>query len=222
MYQKCRLVCLVINSCPPTFFVNLSLGLPYQGIYGKDTNGKDARCVPNDETLAQRLQSGDRAALAVLVQRHHTALIGFLYRLTSADRSLAEDLAQETFVRALQRIGSYHYPRPFKAWLYAIATNLARDHYRRAETRRTTTTFDAVSLIEGEAPDAALLAAEEEQQVVAALRCLPDHQREVVIFRYYQALSLQEIADLLKIPVGTVKSRLSFALKALRQHLENI
>src|SRR3954447_15949399 len=91
----------------------------------------------SDEDLARQLQQGDRGALTALVERHYDSLLGYLYRMTRGDRSLAQDLVQETFLRALRGIGGYQYPRPFKPWLYAIATNLARNHYTSADTRRT-------------------------------------------------------------------------------------
>src|SRR5690348_4545040 len=94
----------------------------------------------SDEQLAQQLQDGDRAALTALVERHYDPLLGYLYRLARGDRPLAQDLAQETFLHALRGITHYTYPRPFKPWLYAIATNLARNHYNRADTRRTDNT----------------------------------------------------------------------------------
>src|SRR5512141_252207 len=91
--------------------------------------------APADEELARRVQHGHTADLAALVQRHHSPLLGFLYRLTGGDRSLAEDLAQEAFLRALRSIRQYQSSRRFKPWLYAIAVNVARDHFKRADTR---------------------------------------------------------------------------------------
>jgi RNA polymerase sigma-70 factor, ECF subfamily len=176
-----------------------------------------------DERLALRIQQGEQVALAALVERHHHRLIGFLYRLTGGDRALAEDLAQESFLRVLRSIGQYRYPRPFKAWLYAIATNIARDHYKSAESRRTTNTDDSNQELlpqYSEQPEETLLDWDEGQRVAAAITALPDHQREVVILRYYQELSLAEIAEALEIPVGTVKSRLSIGLMRLKNLLD--
>ncbi|MCB9451572.1 MAG: RNA polymerase sigma factor [Anaerolineaceae bacterium] len=175
--------------------------------------------MQTDEELAQGVQRGNRDDLAVLVERHHSPLLGFLYRMTGGDRALAEDLVQESLVRLLRGIHQYVYPRPFKPWLYQIATNLTRDHYKRADTRHTESMpEDALSLgaADEPQPEAALLLRSEARQVAAAIRELPEHQREVVIFRYYQEFSLAEIADALNIPVGTVKSRLSIGLKRLR------
>ncbi|NWF69100.1 MAG: RNA polymerase sigma factor [Chloroflexi bacterium] len=174
--------------------------------------------VPTDEELALGIQQGHMQALAALVERHHHALIGFLYRMTGGNRALAEDLAQETFLRVLRAIGQYQHPRPFKPWLYAIAANMARDGFKSAKQRY------AAALLEDdergpaadERPEEVLIDLDEEQQVARALRRLPDHQRAVVILRYYQELSLAEIAEALNIPVGTVKSRLSIGLERLR------
>ncbi len=175
----------------------------------------------SDEELAQGIQRGRRDDLAVLVERHHSPLLGFLYRMTGGDRALAEDLVQETFVRILRGIHQYAYPRPFKPWLYQIATNLARDHYKRADTRRTDSlTEDTQSQHSADEtlPEDALLLNNEAQQVASAIRLLPEHQREVIVLRYYQELSLAEIAAALSIPVGTVKSRLSIGLNRLRAY----
>lgn len=187
-----------------------------------------------DEQLAFRLQSGDRGALEGLVERHYDPLLGYLYRMVGGDRALAEDLAQETFLRALRSIGQYRRDLRFKPWLYAIATNLARNHYTRADTRYTRSeadhapeTRDGTGEIERmeadtDLPDARLVALDEVRQVLAALAALPDHQREVVALYYYQSLSLQEIADTLHIPLGTVKSRLSLGVRRLREMMKEM
>lgn len=180
-----------------------------------------------DEQLALRLQSGDRTALNGLVERHYDPLMGYLYRMVGGDRALAEDLAQETFLRVLRSIAQYRRDLRFKPWLYAIATNLARNHYNRADTRYTHSDADAPSDIElaeldTDTLDAGLLALDEVRQVLTALASLPDHQREVVALYYYQSLSLQEIADTLSIPLGTVKSRLSLAVRRLREMMKEM
>jgi RNA polymerase sigma-70 factor (ECF subfamily) len=178
--------------------------------------------LPTDEDLALGVQQGNKTDLAVLVKRHHSSLLGYLYRMTGGDRALAEDLVQEAFLRVLRSIGQYRHPRPFKPWLYAIATNLARDHYKRAETR-----YAADAQLDREVtcgpdarPEDRLVADQEAQQVAAAVMALPAHQREALILRYYQGLSLAEVAAALDVPVGTVKSRIHLALRRLRTLLD--
>lgn len=176
----------------------------------------------SEEELALALQRGDTSALTRLVEKHHSPLIGFLYRMTGGDRTLAEDLAQEAFLRVIRAIHLYHYPRPFKPWLYAIAANIARDHYKSAEMRHTIAMPDDSHILftDSAAPEDALLDADEEQHVAAAIIALPSHQRETLILRYYQGLSLAEIAEALNLPIGTVKSRLSLGLRGLKIRLE--
>ncbi|MBZ0291130.1 MAG: RNA polymerase sigma factor [Anaerolineae bacterium] len=148
--------------------------------------------------------------------------MGYLYRMTGSDRGLAEDLAQETFLRVLRAIHQYRYPRPFKPWLYMIATNLARDYYKRAETRfvEAMPDDDGLSGQQADPPETVLIDTDEAQQVATAVMHLPEHQRETLVLRYYQELSLAEIAEILDIPVGTVKSRLSLGIRNLKAYLE--
>ena len=179
--------------------------------------------LQSDETLARNIQQGHTEDLTSLVERYHGPLLGYLYRLTYGDGPLAEDLVQEAFFRALRQIDQYRYPQRFKPWLYAIATNLARDHYKRLSTRQTRVMTDAMyeypDSNPGRSPEAVALVQDEVAQVKSVLTALPDHQREVVLLRYIEEMSLAEISETLSVPVGTVKSRLSLGLKRMRMLL---
>ncbi|MCA9971947.1 MAG: RNA polymerase sigma factor [Anaerolineales bacterium] len=176
----------------------------------------------SDEDLARGVQQGDADDLQALVARHHGRLFGFLFRMAGGDRQLAEDLTQETFVRMLRGMAQYRYPRPFKPWLYAIGVNLARDTFKGAAWRRTEALTEAMPLPETGrlAPERVLLRREAARAVETAVGALPAHQRAAVLLRYREGMSLAEVAAVLDVPVGTVKSRLSLALRALRAALE--
>jgi RNA polymerase sigma-70 factor (ECF subfamily) len=176
--------------------------------------------VSTDEQLMLACQQGQVEVFAMLVERYHSPLLGYLYRLTGGERPLAEDLVQEAFLRTIAALRHYRYPQPFKPWLYAIATNLARDYYKRAETRYTETAVEDSWHDTTPSPSDIVLAQDEAQRVATALFHLPLPQRETLILRYYQDLSLQEIGEVLQIPTGTVKSRLSIGLKRLKELLE--
>jgi RNA polymerase sigma-70 factor (ECF subfamily) len=177
--------------------------------------------MQTDEYLALGVQQGRMDDLVALVERHYNPLVGYLYRLNGGDRELAEDLIQDTFFQVLRAIQQYRYPRPFKAWLYAIATNLARNHYKRAETRRSFPVDGHVLAgLAGAAEERSIEDIDELRRAVGLLAALPAHQREVIVLRYDQELALGEIAAVLHIPVGTVKSRLSLGLRRLRTLLE--
>jgi RNA polymerase sigma-70 factor (ECF subfamily) len=177
----------------------------------------------SDEQLMAAAMGGDQAALAALVTRHHIPLFGYLYRLVNRDRQLAEDLVQETLLHMLQE-RRYLPDRPFKPWLYTIATNLARDYFKSAAVRRRGYTGDeeqALRVLPDRAPgpEESALAAEQGGEVQVAFTELAEEYRVVVLLRFYQGFSLQEIADTLKIPLGTVKSRLSVGVHRLRSLL---
>src|SRR5258708_11942488 len=88
----------------------------------------------SDELLIAAVLAGDQVAFATLVSRHHAPLLGYLYRLVGGDRPLAEDLVQETLLHVLRQ-RTRPSDRPFKPWLYTIATNLARDYFKSAAER---------------------------------------------------------------------------------------
>ncbi len=177
--------------------------------------------VLSDEQLARNVQRGGTADLAVLVERHHSALLGYLYRMTGGDRPLAEDLTQEAFLRALRSIQQYRVTQRFKPWLYAIAVNAARDHFKRAEIRYAATLDDENLLGLADPIELDDTPPVSGGQIAAALAALPVQQRETIILRYYQDLSLAEISEALAIPIGTVKSRLSLGLRQLRARLKD-
>jgi RNA polymerase sigma-70 factor, ECF subfamily len=173
----------------------------------------------SDEQLALGVQQGNKDDLTVLVERHYSRLLGYLYRLCGGNEPMAEDMTQETFLRVMRGISLYQFPRPFKPWLYSIATNIARNHYSRAETRYAdemdedgAESFADAALL----PEERTLLNDEARNVLKALAELPPHQREVVVLFYYQELSQHDIAESLHIPLGTVKSRLSLGLRRLR------
>jgi len=175
----------------------------------------------SDEQLLEKVIAGDMAALATLVERYQHVLTGYLDRLVGADWALAQDLAQETFVRVLRQHATRG-DRLFKPWLYAIATNLVRDHLKSSATRLSTPLapehevwiFDEVP-----GPEEYVLRGEQRSALVDALNLLGMEYRTTLWLRFYCDLSLQEIADTLGIPLGTVKWRLSTGLRRLRSLL---
>lgn len=175
----------------------------------------------SDEQLMAAVMAGERTALATLVERHHSGLLSYLYRILGSDRALAEDLVQETFVRLLTS-KTYQPTRPFKSWLYSIATNLARDHFKSAAARHSLGQCDLpygepVSNTPG--PEESALAAETGAEIAQAIAGLAPEYRSALLLRFYGGLSLQEIALSLEVPLGTVKSRLSVGCRRLRDLL---
>jgi RNA polymerase sigma-70 factor (ECF subfamily) len=166
--------------------------------------------------LITRAQAGDRRAFGQLVQRHREGMINVVYRMCG-DAQLAEDSAQEAFIRAWQRLTSYRPKSPFRNWLYRIATNVAVDALRR---ERETLDIDTVPLAASDnGPQEVVEKKERGERVQQAVLALPEASRAVLVLREYEGLSYQEIADTLDIPKGTVMSRLNYARNRLRESL---
>ncbi|MBT9258824.1 MAG: RNA polymerase sigma factor [Clostridiales bacterium] len=172
-----------------------------------------------DEELMRALQAGDRAALAPLVRRYHRPLMAYYYRL-SGDYHLSQDLAQECFFRLVMRARHYRYPEPLRPWLYRMATNIWRDHVKSAPYRHGRAALPLETAGTTAAPEPPL----EEvvirkvlaQDALAALRRLPAPYAEVLALRFGQDLTVPEIAAVLDLPEGTIKSRIFYGLRRLR------
>jgi RNA polymerase sigma factor (sigma-70 family) len=176
--------------------------------------------APSDAQVIARART-EPAAFATIFDRHHDAIHAYLRR--RLDAPIAEELAAETFARALRGAGGYDHDRPDALpWLYGIAANLARRH-RRTEVRRlrayARTGRDPLAGEHGDAP-ARLDAAAAGPRLAAALAELRPDDREALLLLAWAELSYEEIAAALRIPVGTVRSRLHRARALLRAHLE--
>src|SRR5947209_6431284 len=166
----------------------------------------------------------------MLVRRYERELYGYLCRYLG-DASLAEDVFQNTFLQLYTKIGTYERGRPVRPWLYTIATHQAIDALRRAgrhqtlsldQQREETANGDVqtlLSMLEGRwsSPLEQVQADERRQWVRESVERLPDFLRQVLVLAYYQGLKYREIADILDIPLGTVKSRLHAALVKLQE-----
>lgn len=167
------------------------------------------------EWIAQA-QAGDRQAFAELVYRYRAGVINVVYRMCG-DADLAEDAAQEAFIRAWQHLPRYQPRSPFRNWLYRIATNSALDVLRREWD---TADIEAVPLAASRSnPEVAVERNERAEQVRQAVLGLSPASRAVLTLREYEGLSYKEIADTLDIPLGTVMSRLNYARATLREML---
>jgi RNA polymerase sigma-70 factor (ECF subfamily) len=178
--------------------------------------------LESDERLMLRFQGGDVRAFEELVRRHRTPVFSFLLRLVR-ERGRAEDLCQETFLRVVRAAAGWEPRAPFRTWLYAVARNLAFDEARRQAFRRTEPLDGPARAAEASddpSPDRAAEAALVRPKLEAALAALPDEQREVFLLREHAGLRFHEIAEVTGVPENTVKSRMRYALEALRERLE--
>ncbi len=169
--------------------------------------------APTDnELIARVLARDDRAAFGTLVERHQSSVRGFLRQLTNGNAALADDLAQDTFIRAYRGLKSYHETSAFGTWVLGIAHNLYRNAWRRQRTADNATE----GLGDTDVGYSATRLSDLQHDLSLALRHLSADEQTAVHLHYHQGLSHQDIADVLECPVGTVKTHLARGKEKLR------
>lgn len=181
-----------------------------------------------DEELIAQFQAGNEDAYLEIVERFKDRLFAFIYRFVG-DEDLAEDLVQDTLIKVYTHRHAYREIARFSTWIYTIAGNLARTELRKRK-RRATFSMSALGLGEREyelpsedfSPSKTLEGKQTEKHIRIALAKLPLHFRTVIILRDVQELSYEEISKIMKIPLGTVKSRVNRARLRLQEMLSNL
>jgi RNA polymerase sigma-70 factor (ECF subfamily) len=181
----------------------------------------------SDRELMGRLAGGERECLAPLMERHHRRIhrIALAY-LRDADEAL--DCVQETFVKAFEHAARWNPAAEVGAWLTRIAVNDAIDRYRKGKRRATSSEplgesdHDQRISSDDPSPERRVLSRQIAERVDQALKGLPETQRMVFVLRHYEERSLPEIAQILGISLGTVKSSLHRAVHRLRERLQGL
>ena len=185
----------------------------------------------SDAAVMLRVAAGDETAFNFLIVKHHRPVIHFLYRMTR-NQAVAEELAQEVFLRVYRARDSYRAEAKFSTWLYRIATNLAVNHARDTKHERTAQTvyLDAPDEETGTTPDVADDEPSAEQRLMtnermAAIRkhvmALPERQRTAVLMHKYQGMDYRQIGEVLKLSESATKSLLFRAYQTLRETLKD-
>ncbi|MBU2612006.1 MAG: sigma-70 family RNA polymerase sigma factor [Chloroflexi bacterium] len=169
--------------------------------------------------LIIKSQQGDRNAFGELVRHYYPRVVNVVYRMCG-EAALAEDAAQEAFLRAWLHISSFRRGEPLRNWLYRIAVNAALDILRRRHEEPAEDETLQMIPEQSLGPEAALIEKERLALLQQAMRSLPEAARSALVLREYGELSYQEIASVLDIPIGTVMSRLSYARNRLREVLK--
>jgi RNA polymerase sigma-70 factor, ECF subfamily len=179
---------------------------------------------PDLVTAAQR---GDARAYGELVTRHRAGVVNVVYRMCG-DGRLAEEAAQEAFLRAWQRLAGYQTEQSFRPWIYRIAINAAIDALRlerrlvNLEDLLVDDPDETILPAPGDGPEEMIEARQQAERVRRAVLALPAASRSALVLREYGGMSYNEIAAALEIPLGTVMSRLNSARGQLRQALVGI
>ena len=181
----------------------------------------------SDEALMLQIQQQKIRAFDTLVRRWEKPVLNHCYRMLG-DRGLAEDLRQETFLRVYHSASRYRAEAKFATWIYRIATNLCFDALSTRKRHRETGLADYLDaendswnelVAPGRLPDEAAVRHEAANCVREALQKLPESLRVIVVLKHYEELTFREIAEILDLPVSTVKSRMAAGMERLGRML---
>lgn len=182
-----------------------------------------------ESQLVKLALKGDQAAFAELVELYQEKLYHMAYRMLN-NRQEAEDVVQETFLRVFNNLERYNDSMKFSTWIYRIATNLCIDRLRKRKPIYSLDAesteyegLDGYSMIPSDdrTPESELLLSETQRIIHQAIDTLPPKYKTVMILRYIHELSLQEVGDVLDMPVTTIKTRVHRGREFLRKKLEH-
>lgn len=188
--------------------------------------------TPSDAFLVQQVQAGHQKAFDLLVAKYQRRIFRLVLRFIR-DPALAEDVAQETFLRAYRAIGQFRGDSQFYTWLYRIAVNTAKKAISDDMRDPTVSEGDAVDdgeetfsatelLTNSETPESLLVSKEIARTVNAAVEALPEDLRTAITLREIEGLSYEDIAEAMSCPIGTVRSRIFRAREAIAERLRPV
>jgi RNA polymerase sigma-70 factor (ECF subfamily) len=194
------------------------------GRFGRSDDTEEAR-------LIQRARGGDLEAMSLLIDRYQKHVYNLAYRLCG-NYDDANDIAQEAFLRVFHSLGNFRGESNFSTWLYRIVTNVFLDERKKQRVRSHNSLEEYMELEDSTVarqiedpspgPEEAITAKERSDVIGSAVLSLPETQRVMIVLYHFQERSYEEIAEIMNMPIGTVKSRLNRARLALRNKLDSV
>lgn len=173
--------------------------------------------MKSDIELVLDVKNGDRSAFSELVQRHQRSLLRVTLRFTR-ELTLAEDIVQDSFIKAYQKIHLFEGRSSFKSWLYQIALNTAKNRFR--DRSREEINIEDVYLGVDPGAESSMVRSDARKRIQAEVELLPEKQRMALSLRVFEDLSFKEIAQIMDCPYDTAKANYRHALLKLRERLE--
>jgi RNA polymerase sigma-70 factor (ECF subfamily) len=177
--------------------------------------------VSGEQVLIKKVKKGDLDAYGAIIQDYQSSVFNVCYRILG-NRQEAEDLTQEAFMRAYNQIASFDLDRPFGPWMRTVAANLCYNHLKRARLNRVPLEDERDMIMDDPkyGPEGVLEINQEHKALYRAIWTLPDIQRLALELRHFQGLSYQEMAEVLNLPLNTVRSHLYRGRQKLAELLE--
>lgn len=170
--------------------------------------------------LMQQIVSGDHSAFSELYHRYKGRMYYYFYRMLGNSSEQANDFLQELFLKLIEKPESYNPSFPFSTWLYSVANNMCKNEYRRRIIRQEYRNEEVLSQKIDFISEASLEPEILVGKIFETLDDLGDEHRSAFLLRYREGFSIKEVAEILELPEGTVKSRLFYAKKLIAGKLE--
>ena len=176
--------------------------------------------APSDEDLVKSFQEGDQSAFETIFLRYRGRIYGYLIRLIR-DQAVAEEMFQEVFLHLFRRASQFDSTRTFRSWFFRVAHNRTMDFFRKNQERENLEQLE--DLLESPpSPEELALKAETARDLDQMLQLLSEEHRSVLLLRFKEDLTYEEVAEVFDCPVGTAKSRTHHAIKNLRELMEKV
>lgn len=176
--------------------------------------------VFSDSELMQQIVQGDQAAFSELYHRYKGRMYYYFYRMLGNTAELANDFLQELFMKIIEKPESYNPAFSFSTWLYSVANNMCKNEYRRRGIRQEYHEMEASQPQIDYLNESTIAPEQVIEKIFETLGFLGEEHRSAFLLRYREGFSIREVAEILELPEGTVKSRLFYAKKMLAEKLE--
>lgn len=174
----------------------------------------------SDAELMQQIVSGDQAAFNRLYHRYKDRMYYYFYRMLGNSSEQANDFLQELFMKLIEKPESYNPDYSFQTWFFSVANNMCKNEYRRREVRKEYQTMEALQTKLDYISETSVEPEQLLEKIFLTLDQLGEEHRAAFLLRYREGFSIKEVAEILDLPEGTVKSRLFYAKKILAEKLE--
>ncbi len=164
--------------------------------------------------------SGDQAAFGELYTRYKGRMYYYFYRMLGNSEEIANDFLQELFLKLIEKPESYNSAYNFSTWFYSVANNMCKNEYRRQDIRQEYNSFEALNPKHDYLSDSSIEPEQAVEKIFKTLEQLGEEHQSAFLLRYREGFSIKEVAEILELPEGTVKSRLFYAKKLLAEKLE--
>lgn len=172
--------------------------------------------MQEDNQWVQEVLAGDKQAYAHLINKYKNPLYATILRMTKNPHD-AQDLVQEAFIKVYEQLGKYDETGSFASWMYRVAINHCMDEFRKKRYQMKQVEIEEGSMISGDTPELIFFKNEESRQLERLVATLPEDERIIILLRYVNELSYQEISELMETSLTTVRNKLHRAKKKMRE-----